>query len=77
LASERAERWQSESFGEGLEHWVKAWLPGGGFLCLVTVCRDAVLFGSDFFLPSALQSYISFEFTLSFPFRRQKGPSRT
>lgn len=76
-ASGRAEGRQSKSSGEGFESWGKAWLPGAGYLCLVTVCRDAVLFGNDFFSPSALQSYRSFEFTLSFPFRRQKGRSRT
>lgn len=76
-ASGRAGGWQSKLFGEGLEHWGEAKLPEGGYLCQVTVCRDAVLFGNDFFSPSALQSYRSFEFKLSLPFRRQKGPSHT
>lgn len=49
-ASGRAEGHQSESFGEGLGRWGKAQLPGG-YLCLVTVFRDAVLFGKDFFFP--------------------------
>lgn len=45
-----AEGKQSKSSEERLTHW-GMWCPGGVYLCLVTVCRDTVLFGNNFFFP--------------------------
>lgn len=51
-----------------LEEFICAWSLSAGIQC----CLE-----TTFFSPSALQSWRSFEFTLSFSCRRQKGPSRT
>lgn len=45
-----AEGKQSKSSEERLTHWGMR-CPGGVYLCLVTVCRDTVLFGNNFFFP--------------------------